>query len=824
MSSFFVLGKSFAANTDIVINEIGAFPTSGHEWIEIWNKGAEPVDLTGWKFWENSTNHGLSVSTTDEVVSAGEYAAIVQDAEQFILDYPGFGGSIFDSSWISLNESGEEIGLKDVDGNVIEQFTYISAPDFSLQRRDPFLADYTSANWVEHVNGSTVGALNVFPAIVIPNDVVADKESIPTSTSSVSFSSIKINEFVSDPEFGNEWVELFNNSSSSLDVVGGYICDSRNTTSTCKIISGLISANSWLKIDLLTDSYLNNTGDTVILKNPDGEMVDSVVYNEDNAPVKGQSWARSVDGEGSWQITAQITPDAANVIIAPVLPQPQPGSGGGGSAYTDSSTTTSVKKLTASKTLVVKEKFVGLKWKIKYNLRLRQYEENIFDVAKSIDPRGGRVEYGWNFDGQIISGSLVKYAFTTSGIHEIIIRATSTAGTVDAKKITIMVYPATQIAGAGIVFSEILPRAGSTEDEYVRLKNISGQVVNMSNWKIVYKNDIYEIPTSTFLVAGDYLTFYSTITGFSLNNSGASLLLLNADNILLDEMEYGKADEDVAYLFDGKKWNWAGPTTSAQVLGVKISTTTKKYSGRFFTKIADARAGQKGDWVRLTGVVAVLPGVFGSQYFYLTDDNSGIQIYQNKKDFPPLGVGDRVQVYGTISESNGIKRINIKSQADADILSLGNKVTSTQLNIDDIDESLAGGLVWIEGEITEIKSSFMYVDNGVGETVVYFKQGAKIDKTKFKEGENVRVTGILEQTKTGWQIWPRSNTDIESLGPSADLIKKQTINNGGGANENYLPTTIGGLGALLLGFLARARGALVLGGLKKMAGKLLKKE
>src|SRR3989344_7666395 len=160
LGSFFVFNSAFSANSDIIINEIGASSTSTHEWIEIWNKGSEPVDLTGWKFWENSTNHGLSVSTTDALVSAGEHAVIVQDANQFILDYPGFSGSIFDSSWSSLNESGEEIGLKDASGNFIEQFTYISAPNYSLQRRDSFLADYTSANWAEHMSGNTAGFLN----------------------------------------------------------------------------------------------------------------------------------------------------------------------------------------------------------------------------------------------------------------------------------------------------------------------------------------------------------------------------------------------------------------------------------------------------------------------------------------------------------------------------------------------------------------------------------------------------------------------------------------------------------------------------------------
>jgi len=816
LGSFFVSSKVFSANTDIVINEIGAYPTSTHEWIEIWNKSSEPVDLTGWKFWENNTNHGLAVSGTDAVVAAGEYAVIAQDANQFILDYPFFSGSIFDSSWTSLNESGEEIGLKDANGNFVEQFTYISAPNFSLQRKNPFLADFTNSNWAEHTSGNTVGALNIFVSPsseqtttsipVSPAQSTGGNGSGPQTVQESpvqNLTSVKINEFVVDPQVDNEWVELYNTGSENLNLAGAMICDSRNSTSTCKKISGSIGPNKWFFVDLLTRSFLNNGGDSVIFKDAVGNIVDRVDYADELIPDEGQSLARKSDGidagnDDDWIVTDNLTPGAANIILddSPV-----------------SNSSTPVKKIIGSK-----EKFVGLKWKIKYNLRLRQFEEGVFDASKTIDPRGGRVEYSWDLGDKIISDANIKYAFATSGKHIVIVHATSTAGTVDEKKIIIMVYPATETAGSGIIFSEILPSAGDDEDEFIKLKNISAQSVNMSNWKLAYKNDVYVIPSSTALAANDYLTFYKTITGFTLNNTGGELLLLDSDNILMDEVEYGKSEAGGVYVFNNEKWEWKMPTTFVKTVASKISIATKKLTGQFFTNIADARAGQKGDWARLKGIVAVLPGVFGSQYFYLTDGSAGIQIYQSKKDFPPLAVGDSAQIYGTVSEANGIKRINIKSKDDVDILSIDNAVTSTELNVDEIDESLAGGLVQIQGEITEIKSSFMYVDNGSGEAVVYFKQGAKIDKSKFLEGENVRVTGILEQTKTGWQIWPRSNNDIESLGPSEDLLKKQALSAGSDTKEKYLTATAGGVTTLLLAFFAKARGAFLKRGALALIG------
>lgn len=151
---------SFAANQDIAINEIGAFEPADYEWFEIFNRGGAAVDLTGWKFYENETNHGLIAFRGDMILESGEYAIIANKGDKFAERYPNFSGTIIDSSWSNLNESGEAIALKAGDGTVIESFTYISAASYSLERANPFLADYTSANWQEHPSGNTAGFQN----------------------------------------------------------------------------------------------------------------------------------------------------------------------------------------------------------------------------------------------------------------------------------------------------------------------------------------------------------------------------------------------------------------------------------------------------------------------------------------------------------------------------------------------------------------------------------------------------------------------------------------------------------------------------------------
>lgn len=158
--------KSFAATQDVIINEIGASEGTDYEWVEIYNRGVAPIDLENWKFVENftdsspdGTNHGLNFSGAT-ALNPNQYAVIAQNATKFKEKYPNFTGLLIDSSWSTLNESGEKIGLKDADGNFSELFAYIEAKNFSLERKNPNLNDYTATNWQEHSSGNTVGAKN----------------------------------------------------------------------------------------------------------------------------------------------------------------------------------------------------------------------------------------------------------------------------------------------------------------------------------------------------------------------------------------------------------------------------------------------------------------------------------------------------------------------------------------------------------------------------------------------------------------------------------------------------------------------------------------
>jgi len=349
---FFIFSQnSFATNNDIVINEIGAYEPTDHEWIEIFNKGSETVDLTGWKFYEDGTNHALNSFRGDLIIEPEEYAIIADVASNFQSDYSSFAGTIIDSAWTTLNESGEPIAIKDSLGNIIESFTFISAPEHSLERADYNLVDYTSTNWREHASGNTAGSQNSNygsppPGPACGNSICEGGEDslscpadCPPPPAEVNVGDVAVNEFVSDPAEGNEWIELYNKKDFDINLSGWTLEDGVGTIST---LSGTITASGAEKFKVIeiSSSKLNNDGDIIKLKKSDGTIIDQITYGNwddgninNNAPAATDpnSVARKTDGQDTdndladFSVTTTLTKGVSNTISAPPPPPAQGG-------------------------------------------------------------------------------------------------------------------------------------------------------------------------------------------------------------------------------------------------------------------------------------------------------------------------------------------------------------------------------------------------------------------------------------------------------------------------------------------------------------------
>ncbi len=120
---------------------------------------------------------------------------------------------------------------------------------------------------------------------------------------------LKINEIYPAPESGEyEWVEVYNDENKTIDITGDYITDDTSISShKLKFDVNEIPALGFL-IATTSGSVLNNNdGDSAILRNASGDVIESIAYSGSFNSEK--SYFRCGDG---WFISTVITKNAAN--------------------------------------------------------------------------------------------------------------------------------------------------------------------------------------------------------------------------------------------------------------------------------------------------------------------------------------------------------------------------------------------------------------------------------------------------------------------------------------------------------------------------------
>ncbi|MBD3360125.1 MAG: hypothetical protein GF365_05480 [Candidatus Buchananbacteria bacterium] len=801
MLGFFICPPTtHALDQEIIISEISAYLPSNFEWLEIYNKSSEPIDLTDWKFYENETNHGLNVFQGDLIIEAQEYAIIADVPENFLQDNPDFNGTIIDSSWSSLKEEGEEIALINEIDEIIEIFTYLPCPDTSLQKINLDLNDYSEINWQIHADSHSAGQANQFDQANEDGQTQEETEENITNENDdqnieetedepiiISPGTILINEFVSDPISNeSEWIELYNTNSFAVDLTDWTIEEGSGATINLK---ETIDSQSFHIIEL-SSGKLNNSGDVIILKNNNETMIDTVFYgdwenNSNNAPAATDplSTARISDGYNTnnylndFAVTQTPTKNESNLIT---LPQNE--------------------------------------------------TEDDFDSSPAQEDKKEKLDY---------------------------------------KKI--------------IMINEIYPNplGADSHYEFIELKNIGEQEINLTSWQIqdADKNN-YKIKaadfSSTIIKPTQYFVITRKISGLALNNDKETIKLISPGNKTIQTIKYSEEpelNENASFAIDKiGDWHWTATVTKGQANIINLMnhppiiefTCPKKilmnetvtcdasdsydlenddlafnwqienqiYPNPIFTH----QFAEKGDYqiqliisdqefevkevhkikisnpdeetadtknskiksqtknneqpilevkldqaknltlktkIKTKGIVSVLPNTFGKTTMYLNLKNSaGIQLYMYKADWPKLKIGDLVDVAGEISESKGEKRIKLSSKDDLTILENQGSPEAKQIMINEIGEEIEGYLVQIQGQLIEKSGSRFYVQDETGEAEIYIKQKTKITKSNFKEGDNLTITGIVSQNDDIYQILPRSNDDF---------IKNQEINQ---ADEN----------------------------------------
>ncbi|PIR75407.1 MAG: hypothetical protein CO030_02025 [Candidatus Magasanikbacteria bacterium CG_4_9_14_0_2_um_filter_42_11] len=782
----------------VVINELVSDPQDGeNEFVELFNTSNTSISLDNW--W---IEDGSEAKTMLE----GSIAA--------------HGFIVIDTPKGNLNNSGDIVLLFDPSGKNIDKVTYGTWDDGDTSDNAPAPPDPLSI--ARRSDG--LDADNDFYDFILTDTITKGKPNIISLTTTdesgtgqvlgtkIFASDVRITEIYPNPpgsDSEDECIELYNTSDKTVDITGWKLGDSSKKRYT--LTDGHMTPGAYLVLKRATTGIaLNNSGgEEVGLYDPNGAMVEKAQY-AGSAP-EGQSWARKEDG--SWAWTTEVTPSEANVIegksAAPIIA-------------------------------------------IAVDTEVTVDEHVLFDASDTTDPESEDMIFVWSFgDNSTDEGDVITHAFGEEGTYTVTLAVTDASGNTSSKDVIIMVKNRLSFVGGfnaetpieKIEISEILPNPkGSDTTEFIELYNPTDEVIDLTDMKLDDEEGgsrAYTIPQETTIAPRQYLVFGRQDTKLALNNTTDNARILYPDGTVLREVRYDDVLEGHSYVKDeNDEWIWTSTLTpgKATILSPpddskasKTITKSKMVKPIINTTLAMLRSEDVGDTVTLSGTVAVEPGIFGTQYFYIVDpmqgnqtattteqtDESqdilaenatpGAQVYMFSKDFPKMDIGDIVQVTGEISESGGETRIKLKEKADITVLEHSALPTGVATDIADIGEEREGWLVELHGEITELKSTYMYLDDGTDEVKVYFQRGAGITPKIYQLGDLAQVTGIVGQTKTGYRILPRSQRDIIKTGVVEDIIiDRETAAEESTKEiaEKYLTATAGGLTAILIGLLA----------------------
>ena len=282
-----------------VINEFMYSPAAGAaEWVELFNPSDTPVNVQGWTISDRSGSTAV-LSPDDIFVQPGDYIVIAQA----VPIAPGWEqlpcAVLKPSSFPSLNNSGDDIVIRNADGRTVDSLSYTAS--WSSQRglsaeRIRSDAPPLKGNFVASTAaaGGTPGAFNTASA--------GSPDPFPRFT-------LIFNEIMYAPSVSScEWIELCNTGADSVDLSNWALAgkaDSKGERTSIGFPPGcasvppggyaLIAADSSVLHDeprfseysdavvVILDRAsldLGNGDDEVLLLDPSAAVIDSVWYSD----------------------------------------------------------------------------------------------------------------------------------------------------------------------------------------------------------------------------------------------------------------------------------------------------------------------------------------------------------------------------------------------------------------------------------------------------------------------------------------------------------------------------------------------------------------
>ncbi|WP_138432152.1 lamin tail domain-containing protein [Fodinibius saliphilus] len=417
-------------------------------------------------------------------------------------------------------------------------------------------ATQTSANQVEIALASALqnnteyvfsisGVEDIFNNTVINADTTFIHYEISPSDSG----DVVINEFMSaPPSNSSEYIEVYNHSSKSLNLADWTLSDANNNQASITDSQFIVPPDSFVVIapdNTLEAGYpniafvvmssfpsLNNGGDTILIRNSSGTLLDSLTYNSDwgndevalerrSIAVAGaykNNWGNAPNGFGTPGTANEIDPDTTPPIL-------------------ESLTVNSRSQLA----LMFSEQLD------------KTTAENVSNYSLNGGATISNVNYAPSDSVFLQLGSqlqnAVEYTLTIKNVDDLFSNPITSTDT------SLTYYQISAADSSEVFVNEFNyePTTGATE--FIELYNPTSKSFDLQNWKLSdsrgnkssISNSLFVIPPDSFAVIAPDNTILKDFPGInlvvmgnfpSLNNSGDAIVIHKNDGTLLDSLEY----------------------------------------------------------------------------------------------------------------------------------------------------------------------------------------------------------------------------------------------------------------------------------------------
>ena len=208
---------------EIIINEINYKYTeefaalNADDWVELYNNSTFSYDLSGWSIIDSDSTYIIPPST---MIAAGAYLVFARDTTLFKNAHPNV--DVVGPTGLGFSSTGDMIALLDQSGCPVDGLNFgidgawASTPAGqgpTLTLLSPTLDNAESVSWSASGNYSgTPGRLNSFSTCNTPNSIIINEINYKSPIS----------------PFADDWVELHNTTTSSIDISNWEFHDDNN--------------------------------------------------------------------------------------------------------------------------------------------------------------------------------------------------------------------------------------------------------------------------------------------------------------------------------------------------------------------------------------------------------------------------------------------------------------------------------------------------------------------------------------------------------------------------------------------------------------------